>query len=62
MPLQFTSALTYYSTLATEPDIKPQALANTGQNEGMTNYIISSTTHDQGAGTINPKDLFHTSV
>lgn len=61
-PLQFPSASTHYSTLATEPDIKPEALANTGQNEGMTNCMMAWTAHDQGARTINPQDLFHTSV
>jgi hypothetical protein len=59
-PLQFPSASTHYSTLAIEPDIKPRALANTWQNEGMTNCMISSTAHDQGSGTINPKHLFQT--
>ena len=57
-PLPFPSA----STLATEPDIKPLPLANTWQNEGMTNCMMAWAAHKQGAGTINPKDLFRTSV
>jgi hypothetical protein len=61
-PLQFPSASTHYSTLATEPDIKPPALVDTWQNEGMTNCIMAWTAHGQGAGTINPKDLFQASV
>jgi hypothetical protein len=61
-PLPFPSASTHYSTLATEPDIKPPALVDTWQDEGMTNCIMAWTAHNQGAGTINPKDLFQTSV
>jgi hypothetical protein len=60
-PLQFPGASTHYSTLA-EPDIKPRALTDNWQNEGMTNYMMAWTSHDQGAGTINPKDLFQASV
>jgi hypothetical protein len=61
-PPQFPSASTHYSTLATEPDIKPPAVADTWQNEGMTDCMTAWTAHDQGAGTINPKDLFQASV
>jgi hypothetical protein len=61
-PLPFPSALTYYSILATKPDIKPPALVDTKQNKGMTNYIITWTTHDQDTKTINPKDFFQASV
>jgi hypothetical protein len=57
-PLQFPSASTHYSTLATEPNINSPALVDTWQNEGMTNGMTAWTAHDQGAGTVNPKDLF----
>jgi hypothetical protein len=61
-PLPFPSASTHDSTLATEPDIKPPALVDTWQNEGMTNCMMAWIAHDQGAEKINPKVFFQASV
>ena len=47
---------------STKPDIKSPALVDTWQNEGMANCMMAWTAHDQGAGTVNPKDLFQASV
>jgi hypothetical protein len=60
--LQFPSASTHYSTLATKPDIKSPAPLDTGQNKGMTNCIMAWTAYDQGAGTVNPRALLRASV
>jgi len=56
------ASTSHYSTLATEPDIKSSALIDAWQNEGMTNCMMAWTAHDQGAGIVNPKDLFQASV
>jgi hypothetical protein len=56
------ASTSHYSTLATEPDIKSPALVDTWQNEGMTNCLMAWTAHDQGPGTVSPKDLFRASV
>ena len=61
-PLQFPSASTLYSTLVTEPDIKPTALVDAWRDEGMPNCTMTWTAYDQGAGTVCPKDLFQASV
>ncbi len=47
---------------AIEPDVKSRAFVDTWQNEGMTDYMMAWTAHDQDAGTVNLRDLFQASV
>ena len=54
-PLQSLNVSAHYSTLATEPDIKPAALVDTWQNEGTTNGMMAWPTYDQDAGRVDPK-------